>query len=262
MSENGNGRISLEEVRERAGKKDVDLLVDRILIRRISIRLTWLLVRTPITANEVSLLAMVVTLAGITCLVFKPFYIPAVGGLLMVLGCVLDCCDGEVARFRSNTSLRGVYIDGLSHAIAIPAMFFAAGIGLLVRHGSVSALVFGTIAAIAGANPAKTALNVVKSIHGSSLTPKPAEESNTSAGGLRSSIKALYLKTLGRVAIFPNSLFVISLATFVDVIAFPRVERGALYYVTLFYAVLLALEQVAAAASWSRESRLAQEVQK
>jgi len=249
MSEDGNGRISLEKVRERAGKRDAELLVDRILIRRISIRLTWLLVRTPVTANQVSMLAMVVTLAGITCLVFRPFYMPAVGGLVMVLGCVLDCCDGEVARFS------------LSHAVAIPAMFIAAGIGLLVRTGSVSSLAYGTIAAIAGTNPAKTALNVIKSIYGSSPAPKTEQESNAPPGGLRPSIKALYLKTLGRVAIFPNSLFVVSLATFVDVAAFPRVERGALYYVTFFYAVLLSLEQVAAAASWSRESRLAQEVQ-
>jgi len=262
MTENQHGGASLHEVKERGGKKNVDLIVDKILIRRISIRLTCLLVRTSITANQVSLLAMAVTLTGVTCLVFRPFYMPAIGGLLMVFGCVLDCCDGEVARFHSNTSLRGVFIDSLSHAVAIPAMFFAAGIGLLVRHGSASGLVFGTLAAIAGGNPAKTALNVVKSIHGAPLTPKTAEDAGAPAAGRGPSMKSLYLKTLGRISIFPNSLFVISLATFIEFIFFPRVQYGPLYCVTLFYAVLLGFEQIAAAASWSRESRLAQEVQK
>jgi len=259
--------IPISEMKTATAKKrtDAELWVDRFFARRVSIYLTWLLAQTPLSANEVTLLSMLLMVGGATCLGLKSAWGPPAGVLLMVVGYVLDCCDGEIARLRGQTSLRGVYLDTMAHAVTIPAMFIAAGIGLTFRNGTNLTTIIGAIAAIASTNPAKSTMIMLKDA-GKPPTPPPVSPAEPPSSkpmlpGDTSGLKWLYLHTLGRLTIFPNSMFVLCAAVAVETVAFRGEAYGPIFWVVLFYALLLCSEQIAAAASWSREARLAREVQ-
>jgi phosphatidylglycerophosphate synthase len=87
----------------------------RLYMRRISLHVTRLLVVTPLSANMVSFLMIPVgLLAGF--LLSLPGLAAAVGAAVLAqLWLLLDCCDGEVARWRRTLSPKGPYLDALGH---------------------------------------------------------------------------------------------------------------------------------------------------
>ena len=89
-----------------------------LYMRRLSIYLTWLLVRTPITANGVTWLMIIAGgLAG-PALLLPGLWGPLVAALLAQVQMLLDCCDGEVARWRETMSPRGIFLDQIGHYVA------------------------------------------------------------------------------------------------------------------------------------------------
>ena len=95
-------------------------------LRPISIYLTWLLVRTPVSANQVTVLQGLVGIVGAVLLGYGKFVL---GAIFLQIGYILDLCDGEVARWKHQESKSGHYLDLICHRIVTPAMFFGLGIG-------------------------------------------------------------------------------------------------------------------------------------
>ena len=86
--------------------------------RRLSPYLTRLLIRTPITANGVTWL-MILTGACIgPALLIQGWVGIALALFLSQLQMLIDCCDGEVARWRNTKSPMGIFLDKLGHYIA------------------------------------------------------------------------------------------------------------------------------------------------
>jgi phosphatidylglycerophosphate synthase len=94
--------------------------------RRLSPYLTRLLLRTPISANGVTWL-MIVTGASIgPALLIQGWVGIALALFLSQLQMLIDCCDGEVARWRETKSPMGIFLDKLGHYLAeslIPICF-------------------------------------------------------------------------------------------------------------------------------------------
>ena len=107
----------------------------RYIIRPISIYFTWFIVRTPLTANNITFLQIIIGCLGSIALAaphlfcFAPIY----GVFLLQLSYVLDCVDGEVARWKKIVSSRGVYLDLVCHTIVISLYMFCFGYGLWCR---------------------------------------------------------------------------------------------------------------------------------
>ncbi|WP_181010438.1 CDP-alcohol phosphatidyltransferase family protein [Streptomyces sp. SM14] len=100
----------------------------RLYMREVSLRWTRHLVNSRISPNQLTYL-MVLTgvLAGAALL------IPGIAGallaaLLIQLYLLLDCVDGEVARWRKQTSVTGVYLDRVGHYLAEAALLVGFGI--------------------------------------------------------------------------------------------------------------------------------------
>ncbi|WP_169713708.1 CDP-alcohol phosphatidyltransferase family protein [Paludifilum halophilum] len=90
------------------------------VLRRVSIYVTLILSRTPITPNGVSWFSLLFfILTGWLMLTGEPW-----GFLLAVvaynLGYLCDCLDGELARLKKVTSEKGVFLDTLIRALSIP----------------------------------------------------------------------------------------------------------------------------------------------
>jgi len=92
-------------------RKETDGPVARRINRPLSLSLSRHLVRTPVTPNQVSVGAMLVSLlaAGLAA---KGGYLPwLAAGVLFQLASVLDGTDGEVAKLTFRDSQRGQWID-------------------------------------------------------------------------------------------------------------------------------------------------------
>src|SRR3954452_19048844 len=100
----------------------------RILMRRFSPYLTRLLIRTPITPNAVTWLMILagVLAAGAPTLAGLRWAVAAFG--LIQLQLLLDCSDGEVARWRGVSSPAGVYLDRVGHYLTESLLPVALGI--------------------------------------------------------------------------------------------------------------------------------------
>lgn len=86
-----------------------------LYLRDLSPYVTWLLLRTSISANGVTGLMILTGWATAAALL-----IPGFGGaaLALVLGqaqMLVDCCDGEVARWRKTSSPAGAFLDSVGH---------------------------------------------------------------------------------------------------------------------------------------------------
>ena len=105
------------------------LLIDPYLgrfYRPFSLRLSWILYRTKITPNFVTVMQIIIGL--LSCL----FISVNLSKEAMLLGVVvlhfaylLDCVDGEIARAKQMDSLEGLFLDKFAHAITMPSIFMA-----------------------------------------------------------------------------------------------------------------------------------------
>jgi hypothetical protein len=71
------------------------------------------------------------------------------GALLLVLYYVLDCVDGEVARYRGIEDMRWGYFDYVFHMLVKPTAFVAVGVGCWLETQNPLVLVAGAVAAVA-----------------------------------------------------------------------------------------------------------------
>ena len=92
----------------------------KYVLKEISPYVTWLLLHTHITANQVTLLSIFLTLVGIgfAALGVPDLRLVGLGGSLILLGHLLDCSDGEIARYRNKSTITGQFLDSLGHRIA------------------------------------------------------------------------------------------------------------------------------------------------
>ena len=87
-----------------------------LYMRKVSLRLTRLLVPTPITPDMLTATMGIVGVAAALVVTIPALWSAVVAFGLLQLQLLLDCSDGELARWRGPTGgARGVYVDNLSH---------------------------------------------------------------------------------------------------------------------------------------------------
>jgi phosphatidylglycerophosphate synthase len=100
----------------------------KLYMRRLSPYLTRPLLRTRVTPNAVTWFMMVVGIAAAGVLTL-PGLAAAAGALALVqFQLLLDCVDGEIARWQEKRSPRGVYLDQIAHHLTETAILIALGI--------------------------------------------------------------------------------------------------------------------------------------
>ena len=122
----------------------------RYIVRHLSILFTWIFVRTPISANQVTILQEVLGVTGVVLLAFGKINLSLLGVAMLQLGYILDCSDGEVARWKNQKSINGVFLDLVGHLIIIPGYMFSLGFGVWMQTGRIEAIIAGFLAALFG----------------------------------------------------------------------------------------------------------------
>jgi phosphatidylglycerophosphate synthase len=128
----------------------VDGLVGYYIQRPITLRITSLIVNTPILPNHVTAFCMVLGLTG-AALVFlanSREWMMQLGMLLYFAGSVFDCVDGEMSRLKYKGSYLGAWLDTISDDTSTAAILIAMGFYVAQMTGQLNWLMFGAGAAL------------------------------------------------------------------------------------------------------------------
>jgi len=86
----------------------------KLFIRRLSFYVTYIFINLGFSANSVSLLSVIVAIAGCVSLSVNSHPYRILGVFLINFWLVLDCVDGNIARCRKQSSLMGEFFDAVS----------------------------------------------------------------------------------------------------------------------------------------------------
>jgi phosphatidylglycerophosphate synthase len=219
-----------EKMQRRSGEHWAGLLY----MRWISLRVTRRLVGSPISANGYTYL-MIVAGIGAGAVLLVPGLAGAVlGALLIQIYLLLDCVDGELARWRKQTSITGVYLDRVGHYICEAAFLVGLGFRAAQLHAD-TWTVLGFTAAL-GVILVKSETDLVDVARARSGLAAVAESASVprSAGAARARSLASALKVHRLIGGVEASLLVL-IAGIADAAA------GGLFYTRLAVALLAAI---------------------
>lgn len=117
-------RPSIQQIREISqpvsvtGRTTSEHWIADLYQRKISPYLTRIFLRTPITANGVTWLMIIAGASIGPALLIPGWQGIALALFLSHLQMLIDCCDGEVARWRETKSPMGIFLDKLGHYLA------------------------------------------------------------------------------------------------------------------------------------------------
>lgn len=107
-----------------------DGFTDTFFYRQLSRPLSRLVVQTSLRPNHITLLFLGIGLIGAACFLFKGYWGPVVGALLLMLAVTVDNVDGEVARMKFLESDFGEWLDITCGTIVYIAAFLGVGVGV------------------------------------------------------------------------------------------------------------------------------------
>ncbi len=105
------------------------------LVRHLSYRLTPILLKTPITPNQITTISLLLGLICAVCFTQGNWIAGVIGGLLLVASYTFDNCDGEIARLKNMSSEFGAKLDDMSDWIVDASFFAALGYGTAQVNG-------------------------------------------------------------------------------------------------------------------------------
>jgi len=98
-------------------------------LRKISKLFTWLAVRLKMTPNQVTLISFAIGLLSAYEFSKGNFWAIFVGAVLLQLSIIIDCVDGELARYTRQFSQLGAWLDAITDRIKEYLVFFALAYG-------------------------------------------------------------------------------------------------------------------------------------
>jgi phosphatidylglycerophosphate synthase len=215
------------------------------LVRRLSIQITRVLLKTGISADQTTILGILIGLAGAALLAFESSAAQLIGLLLLQLSFVIDFCDGEIARFERKVEGKeggagGEYLDWVGHYY-VPAAITAA-IGWAVFAGGASAWIWLAVFVILMANtriPYSARDHVILSVYRDKpeLRDDPAmmravlsrmggdparieldDQNVKKAGGSGSGLLWSRWVNIGQLLVFPGFINLVAVAVIADIL--------------------------------------------
>ncbi|HSA58148.1 MAG TPA: NTP transferase domain-containing protein [bacterium] len=111
-------------------RKETDGFISRNINRRISGLISRLLIRTPLTPNQITWSALVVGLMSGFLISRGTYRDVALGGLIFQFASIYDGCDGEIAKLKLASSKLGEWLDTVCDNITYVAFFLGVAAGV------------------------------------------------------------------------------------------------------------------------------------
>ena len=199
------------------GRPNAEHWAGRLVMRRISPHVTRLALRAGLSANAVTWAMIVVGLAG-AWLFALPSWIPLVGVVLIQIYLLLDCVDGEVARFNRTESAAGVYLDRWGHYVVEASVFAALGFRAADGSASLGYAVLGLAAAcLAMLSKIETDLVDSARLHGG-LGPMPDAARTMQRQGLAAGRRLASYLPIHRLVHATEASLLVAVAVIIDLV--------------------------------------------
>jgi phosphatidylglycerophosphate synthase len=130
----GGVRPSVEEVRRVVqpdtvmGRVSGEHWAGRLYQRHLSVYCTRLLVNTRVTPNSLTWLMLAIGIGAAVVMTVPHVWAAAVAVVMIQLQGLIDCMDGELARWRKITGPVGIYVDRLGHYVTDGGLAVAVGV--------------------------------------------------------------------------------------------------------------------------------------
>lgn len=110
------------------GRVSAEHWAGRLYMRRASVYVTRAVIPTPLTPDALTWLMLGCGVAAAVVLTVPTWWSALLAVVLVQLQGLLDCSDGELARWRQQTGPSGIYIDRLAHWVTDGGLVVAVGI--------------------------------------------------------------------------------------------------------------------------------------
>jgi phosphatidylglycerophosphate synthase len=107
--------------------KPQDNAITRHLYRPVSLPLTRLLARTPVTPNQISYAVAILAALGLWMTAHASMAWAIAGTALVLVSSYVDCCDGEIARLKLLSSRYGAWLDTIVDELSSLGYMLAIG---------------------------------------------------------------------------------------------------------------------------------------
>lgn len=119
------------------GRVSAEHWAGRLYGRRLSIHLTRRLLTTRLTPDAITWLMILSGLLAAVLMTVPAIWAAVLVVLLIQAQLILDCTDGEIARWRRQTGASGVYLDRIGHYVTDAGMVAALGVRADGGFGSI-----------------------------------------------------------------------------------------------------------------------------
>ncbi len=116
--------------------------------RKLSSRMSALLVRFPITPNQVTILSLLVGLVACWLYLQGGYLYSVVGVVVLYASIILDLADGEVARLKFMSSKYGGLLDSLCDSVVFAGIILCAALAIHRDANMQHIVTVGAIAAV------------------------------------------------------------------------------------------------------------------
>lgn len=137
--------MNFEQFRARAGKPYYTNYM-AMFFSNLSLRLSYLLIRTSVTPNQVTLLSTAIGLIGAATILSTNYWFRILGIVTWFVGYVLDFCDGEIARYKSMQSEFGHWFDEVTDRVKDVGLYTAITLLTARESSSMIAILLGLLA--------------------------------------------------------------------------------------------------------------------
>jgi len=257
-----NYNISIKEIKKLSKKDHREMWYTRKVTRKISPYITWLLLRTPITANQTTILMIFVGVIAGILFVMGSTLTTLIGALIFQFFFILDHVDGEIARGKDTCNVTGVYLDRLANFIVAPLIFAGLSIGVYQQFPSLGVLIFGLIASwssvllllIGSAQSGAIYTSLEKFLANGNQNSKIARENNKRTIPIGHGTKPLVPRFVPHILFnlirktaslwwYPGAMNIITIAIILDIFS-PNLQLGPfefnfIYLIIMIYAVTL-----------------------
>lgn len=117
----------LNRICQKPDWKTVGNCLARNVTRKQAIYITWLLLHTPINADQVVAISIAIAIVGGLLFCTGSNIAFFFGALLFHLWYIFDHVDGQIARYRKEANYTGAFFDFLAHYIVNAVVFFTWG---------------------------------------------------------------------------------------------------------------------------------------
>ena len=122
-------KLNMGRVRLRMANRANDGFFSVFFLRKFSKILTWVAVKVGATPNQVTLISFAIGLYSAYSFSLAGFWNLFLGAVLLQLSIIVDCVDGELARYTRKFSQLGAWLDAVTDRVKEYMVFLGLAMG-------------------------------------------------------------------------------------------------------------------------------------